>query len=65
MHITFNTKIEKLNKKMMIFSVLSRVLSIVVEPPVCKEPPRVDPLLVRAFTCFSLNAGESQWALKA
>ena len=64
-YITFNIKIEKLNKKKMIFTILSRVPSIVVEPPVCRKPPRVDSLLVQAFTCFFLNAGESQWALKA
>ena len=53
-------KIEKLNKKMTIFTILGRKPSMVVEPPVCREPPRAD--LIRAFTCFTLNAGKSRWA---
>ena len=52
-------KIEKLNEKKTIFTILSRMPSMVVESPVCREPPRDDPLLVRAFACFALNASES------
>ena len=58
-------KIEKLNEKKTIFTILNRVLSMVMEPPMCREPLRADPLLVRAFTYFALNAGESQWVFKA
>ena len=58
-YIIFNTKIEKLNEKKTIFTILNHVLLMVVEPPMCREPLRADPLLVRAFTCFALNAGES------
>ena len=53
-------KIEKLNKKRTIFTILSRVPSIVVEPPVCREPLWANPLLVWACTCFALNAGKSR-----
>ena len=35
---------------MMIFTILSRVPSTAVEPPVCSEPPRADPLLARSST---------------
>ena len=45
-YIIFNTKKEKLNKKMTIFTILSCVPSIVVEPSVYRKPPRVDLLLV-------------------
>ena len=41
-------KLEKLNEKKMIFTILGRVLSKVMEPPVCREPPRANPLLIRA-----------------
>ena len=52
-------------RKRTIFTILNRVPSMVVESLVCREPPRADPLLIQAFTCFALIAGESQLALKA
>ena len=52
-------KIEKLKEKRTIFTILSHVPSIAVEPPVFREPMRANPLLVRAFTCFTLHARES------
>ena len=49
----------------MIFTIFSRLLSMVMEPPMCRELPKADPLLVGAFTYFALNPSKSQWALSA
>ena len=49
----------------MIFTILSHVLSMVVESPMCSQPPQADPLLTRAFTYFALYSGKSQYALSA
>ena len=50
---------------MMIFTILSRMPSTVMESPVYSEPPWADSLLDRAFTCFALYSDESQYALSA
>ena len=52
-------KIEKVNDKKTMFTIVNPVPSMVAEPLVCREPLWSDPLLVWAFTCFTLNAGES------
>ena len=49
----------------MIFTFLSRVLSMMIEPPVYSKPPWANPLLARAFTCFALYSNKSQYALSA
>ena len=59
-YIIFNTKIEKLKEKRTIFTILNGVPSMVVESPVCRELLRANPLLIRAFTYFTLNAYEYQ-----
>ena len=37
----------------MIFTILSHMPSMVIEPLVCSEPPRADLLLVQVFVSFN------------